>query len=70
MESTTPNKDLVGTAEVAEALGFSTSYVKRLARLGQLPEVTRISGRRAWSLAHVIKFRDQMEKRRAAKAVA
>ncbi len=63
-------RELIGVAETAILLGYSKSNIKRLARAGELPELTKISGRRIFRREDVEAFRDQMEKRRAAKAVA
>ena len=64
------NRELLGAAEVAELLGYSRSNVKRLAAVGALPEITRVAGRRIWAREDVNRFREQMKKRPAVKAVA
>ncbi len=64
------DQGLLGIGEVAERLGYSASNIRRLDRVGELRAAVRISGRRIFRLDEVERFQREIEKRRAAKAVA
>ncbi len=55
-----------GIGEVAQKLGYSTSNIRRLDRIGALPASGRVSGgRRFWRRRDVEKFRIQLDTRRS-----
>jgi excisionase family DNA binding protein len=64
MEPMNQTLDAIGTGEAAQLLGLSPSAVKKLARQGRLPELLRISGRRAFLRSDIDRF---LEARRDAR---
>lgn len=63
--------ELLGPSELAARIGYSVSGVRKLERLGVIPQALRMAGtgHRCWRGEDVALIREAISKRRAAQSV-